>query len=431
MNENEIVKPTKEQLEWADCEIGVIIHFDMPSFIPYNFREKWGWHPGPEVFNPSMLNTDKWIEAAVSAGAKYAVLVAKHCTGFCLWPTNEYEYSVKNSPYKNGDGDIVDEFIKSCHKYGVKPGLYYSTGCNAYLGVDGIVGGELKGEQLAEYNKIVISQLTELWTKYGELFEIWFDGGCLQVENGGPDVVSLLNKLQPNAVVFQGAVGTKSLIRWGGNERGEASENCWSTTNIQGENHSGVIEVKNEGDPNGTIWAPAESDMPNRDKEKSFQGGWFWREGEDELVYPAEFLLDRYYKSVGRNTNLLLGMVIDNTGVFPKVDTREFAKFGQIVKSKFEKPLGTISGIGNDIVLDLAGNHMVENIVIMEDISKGERVLEYIIEGYDGEVWCKIHKGQCIGHKRIVNISPKSISKVKFNCVSSKNIPIIRELAAY
>lgn len=114
--------PNARQLAWADAEMGVLIHFDMPVYQPdYNFRN-WGTHPDASVFNPTELNTDQWLETAHKLGAKYAVLVAKHCSGFSLWPTEAHDYSIKQSPWKNGEGDIVADFIASCKKYNIKPG---------------------------------------------------------------------------------------------------------------------------------------------------------------------------------------------------------------------------------------------------------------------------------------------------------------------
>lgn len=217
---NRIIVPTTEQKIWADLEVGVIIHMDVQTFEPeYDFRTQWSYQPPAERFAPLQLDTDQWIRSAKAAGAKYAVLVAKHCSGFCLWPTDVHEYSVKHSPWKDGKGDIVNDFFNSCKKYGLKPGLYYSASCNAYCNVDnpGTIKDITKVEDVREaqekYNNMVLTQLRELWTRYGDVFEIWFDGGCLPPENGGPDIASLLHELQPDAVVFQGPAGTKSLVR--------------------------------------------------------------------------------------------------------------------------------------------------------------------------------------------------------------------------
>lgn len=249
---NEIVKPTQEQVEWAKYEIGVIIHFDLQVFEPsYRFRKQWRYHPSPSIFNPEVLDTDQWIETAMKAGAKYAVLVVKHCSGFCLWPTKASDFSVKNTPYKDGKGDILRDFINSCVKYGIHPGIYYSTVYNAYEQFDQPCNRvpALSSGAYRSYCNLVENQLIELWTQYGELFEIWFDGGHII---NGPDIEALLSKYQPNAVCFQGPLKWRSNLRWVGNEKGTAPYPCWSTVNKYG-HYDGTKKVKKlgKGDPYG------------------------------------------------------------------------------------------------------------------------------------------------------------------------------------
>ena len=102
-----IVRPNKVQQDWAEAEIGVLLHLDMPVFHPeYNHRN-YGTHPDPSTFNPTELNTDQWIETAAKLGAKYAVLTAKHGSGFTLWPTATHNYNISRSPWTDGKGDIV------------------------------------------------------------------------------------------------------------------------------------------------------------------------------------------------------------------------------------------------------------------------------------------------------------------------------------
>jgi len=397
--------PTEEQRIWAGLEIGVIIHLDVVTFEPaYKFRRQWGYTPPAEVFAPMQLDTDQWMQSAVAAGAKYAVLVAKHCSGFCLWPTEAHGYSVKNSPWKNGGGDIVGDFIASCKKYGVKPGLYYSASCNAYCNVDnpGTVRAGGRAEQ-EKYNALVIRQLAELWTRYGPLFEIWFDGGCLPVEQGGPDIAALLHRLQPDAVVFQGPPGTKSLIRWVGNERGIAPKDCFAAQ------------------ADGT-WAPAESDLPNRYAHKSFQGGWFWRAGEERAVVPAEALFNVYLKSVGRNTNMLIGMGIDARGLFPAADAAAFARFGALVKQAFARPMASLEQQrGYRYRLQLPEGAAPKHLVMLEDISQGERVREFTVNGRV--------RGKCVGHKRILPI-PRDTKEIVLEITRAKAEPMM-SIAVY
>ena len=226
---SDIVRPNKVQRDWAEAEIGVLIHYDMQVFRPDYVWRRYGSHPDPSAFNPTDLDTDQWMEAAAALGARYAVLVAKHGSGFSLWPTEAHAYSVKNSPWKDGKGDIVADFVASCRKYGIRPGIYANTNANGYLHTDrGIVreGGPVTQK---EYNAVVAKQLTELWSNYGDLFEIWFDGGVLTPREGGADVLPLVRKLQPDAIAFQGPYGHENLIRWVGNEQGTAPDPCWAT----------------------------------------------------------------------------------------------------------------------------------------------------------------------------------------------------------
>lgn len=402
------VLPTKAQIEWAESEIGVLIHFDMPVFKPnYKWRRDMGKHPDASVFNPTELDTDQWLKAAKSIGAKYAVLVAKHCSGFSLWPTEAHDYNISKSPYKNGEGDIVKEFIESCKKYDIKPGIYASTTANGYLQVDN-PGKVLSGdpEEQKRYNKIVQKQITELWTNYGELFEIWFDGGVLPVEQGGFDILSMVQKYQPNAIAFQGPFGYANNVRWVGNEEGLAPYPCWARADST-TSSAGVIQIKGlNGNPDGNFWCPGEADFPLR-KNNSFQGGWFWKKGEDKKIFSLEELMEKYTKSVGRNTNMLLGIVIDDRGLVPEVDVERMKEFGNEVEKSFSKQLAKTSGKGNVYELNLKSPQQIKFVVIQEDISKGEQIREYELSGKFNGKWTTIAKGQSVGHKRIEKVNGK------------------------
>ena len=425
-----IIKPTPEQIEWADSEIGVIIHLDLVTFrSPYNMYEHYGDPIPASEFNPSRLSTDQWISAAKSLGAKYAVLVAKHGTGFSLWPTDAHEYSVKNSPYKNGKGDIVAEFIESCKKYGLRPGLYCSASSNQYLRV--LNPGKVDDgdpEKQKKYNEIVLKQLEELWTRYGEIFEIWFDGGVIPVEQGGPDVSSLLHKLQPNAVVFQGPIGTRSLLRWVGNERGIAPEDCSSLYESKYLDATGLIEYDMSGSENPEVWSPAESDFPNRYADRAYLGGWFWKEGEEHAIVPASELFERYLTSVGRNTNMLVGMVIDKNGEFPKKDSETFAEAGRMIRETFGKPIA--SAKAGDLSLRCDGK-CARYVAIGEDIAFGERVTGYVLHAFDScgkEIFT--HTGKVISHKRILAL-PDGVSAVALEITSYRAEPKIKFIELY
>ena len=392
----------------------------MQVFHPAGYQ--FGDVPSPMLFNPTQLDTDQWIETAKAAGAEYVVLVAKHGSGFSLWPSKAHDYSILNSPYLNGQGDIVSDFIGSCEKYGMRPGIYYHTGYNAYCQVDN-PGKVLSGdpEEQKRYNSTVIQQVTELWTNYGELFEIWFDGGILSLEQGGPDIIALLWRYQPKAVVFQGPKGTPSLARWVGNEQGKAPYPCWSTVrNFTGDNE---CPTPGAGSAKGTVWAPAESDMPNRNHQ------WIWVEDTDHLLYSVDDLLECYYLSVGRNTNLLIGMVIDNRGLVPEADVKQFTEFGRRIRRQFGKKIKDVCGQGETFTIDIGYPTQIDHVVVMENIAEGERVREYVIEAMVGREWIEICQGFSIGHKRIERFDAIKTSQVRLRCVSSIAEPIIQSLS--
>lgn len=427
-----IIKPTPEQVEWANCEIGVIIHLDLITFAaPYNMYEHYGDPLPPSVFNPTRLSTDQWVKSASELGAKYAVLVAKHGTGFSLWPTEAHEYSVKSSPYKDGKGDIVAEFIESCKKYDVRPGIYCSASSNQYFRV--LNPGRVDDgdpEKQKKYNEIVIKQLTELWTKYGDLFEIWFDGGVIPVEEGGPDVKSLLHKLQPNAVVFQGPIGTRSLLRWVGNERGIAPEDCSALYESKHLDATGLIEYDNTSTNRPEVWCPAESDFPNRDSTRSYQGGWFWREGEEHTVFSADYLFERYLTSVGRNSNMLVGMAINDEGRFSDYDAEQFKLAGELIRGAFGAPVAR--GNVADMSVELPdGAKCAKYIVLGEDIAEGELVTGYTVHAFDKENReIFTHEGKVIGHKRILEL-PEGVKRAALEITSSRAEPKIKFIELY
>jgi alpha-L-fucosidase len=293
-------------------------------------------------------------------------------------------------------------------------------------------------EEQKRYNEIVIQQLTELWGNYGELFEIWFDGGVLPPEMGGPDVVPLLKKLQPRVNVFQGRQGMRNLLRWAGNEDGKPPYPCWSTASLEKNDFDGTEDCPavGTGHPFAPIWAPAEADLPNRNARLSSANGWFWAEGEDGLVQSAGHLFERYLDSVGCNTNMLVGMVIDDRGLVPDEDVRQFTWFGELKDKAFgeQNLLGESSGSGDGLTLEIETGRAVSYIVLMEDIFQGERVLEYKILGLEGSEWRELFVGSAVGHKRIHCMKypkPENLSAIKFVCLKSKAGPIIRKMAVY
>lgn len=413
-------KPTKQHLEWADMEIGVIIHYLMESYNP-DFKayktDAVRTELSPDRFNPMKLDPEQWVRSAYELGAKYAVFVANHCTGFSLWQTKVNDYSCASMKWKDGKGDVFREFVDACKKYGIKPGVYYSTGCNGYYNINDEVKHDYSADYYKNYVKSVERQVEELWSEYGDMFEIWFDGGIIPKELGGPDIYPLLKKYQPNALAFQGPSGYEHNIRWVGNENGFAPENCWAAWNYD--------ENERHGSPDGDKWEPAETDFPNRAND-SFGGGWAWKAGEEDKVFTPEHLLDCYVKSVGRNTNMLIGMAISTDGDFQ--DEQQFIDFGRLLKKTFSNPVyETTNYKGDTLTIKFNKTNSVKYLVLCEDITKGHNITDYTVFA-DGK---EIFNGQCIGHKRIIPLNGLSADEITVKVNKSFSDPIFKKITIY
>ena len=429
------VKPTPQQVAWAEAEIGVIIHYDINIYAPDTYQQSDPASvPDLKVFNPQKLSTDQWLEAASSLGAKYAVLVAKHGSGFTLWPSKAHGYHVGNTPWRDGQGDIVADFIQSCKKYGIKPGIYYNTGWNTYYGANG--NANIKNwstEKKNEYNQVVLQQLTELWTQYGSLMEIWFDGGVMTDEDGGiaSAVADLIEAHQPEAVLFQGPVKIKNLIRWSGNEKGSVVYPNWSTTHVMTASDGIEIIEWGTGAVDGKLWAPAEADFPNR-RHPAWSGGWLWRANEEKFVFPAEELVNRYYTSVGMNANMLVGMAIDTSGLFPEYDKQQFELAGKEIKRRFENTIAETSGKGETVSLKIGKQPTaINHVVIQEDIANGERIRKYVVEANVNGQWIAVCDGESVGHKRIQQFDAVTTNEIRLRVVEAIAVPLIKRLAVY
>jgi alpha-L-fucosidase len=163
----------------------------------------------------------------------------------------------------------------------------------------------------------------------------------------------------------------------------------------------------------------------------SYQGGWFWKSGEDNKIFSVSQLIDKYDQSVGRNTNMLLGVVVDKRGLVPDADVKRLAEFGNALKEQFSNKLGQTQGKGVEFVIDFGTSKKVNRAVISEDIKAGERVRKYLLEGYRAGEWEKIETGESIGHKRIGNFSAGNFSKVRLLVTKSVQKPMIKTFACY
>lgn len=432
------VLPTPQHVEWADCEIGILVTQDIQIYeesYNYNRAAQSRYVPSASKFNPTDLDTDQWMRTAKAAGAKYSVLLAKPGSGFCYWPTKAHPYSVASSPWKGGKGDLVGDFVSSCRKFGIRPG-FYSSMMSTYLGVE--YGKPLDGkeETYRKYLKALETMLTELWTNYGEVFEVWFDGGTLAQDRGGKMVDDLLNRLQPKAVVFQGNPERCASVRWIGNEGAHAPETCWARTNSKTSSggECDLLDPVFAGDFNGSIWCPGEADTPNRDRVWSRATGWVWQQGQDDRCTPPEILLERYFTSVGRGCNLLLGMVIDDRGRVPDADVRQLTAFGDMVRNLYTNCVARTSGKGACFIVDAREGSRPNLVSIQEDLTKGQNVHSFLVSGSDdGENWHSIANGTSIGHRRLVKTHRFNYRKYRLDVWDARpgTIPVIRDFSLY
>eukprot|EP00026_Physarum_polycephalum_P006395 Phypoly_transcript_06437.p1 GENE.Phypoly_transcript_06437~~Phypoly_transcript_06437.p1 ORF type:complete len:419 (+),score=34.79 Phypoly_transcript_06437:511-1767(+) len=415
-------------------EIGTMVSFGMEttasnvSDLGFCGFETGNYFPKANFFNPMFLDTDQWAQAMVSYGSKYAIFTAKHCSGYALWPTDVegYDYNIRHSPWMDGKGDVVQMFIDSCKKYGILPGLYYGVGENFYLN---ILQGEvftnattlLPGQRnitLEEYEDIVLRQLTEIWTRYGDLTEIWFDGGTYDFSD---KIANLLEKLQPNAIAFQGPMGFPNDIRWVGTELADPPYPCWSTAVNSSDYGGGSAGPE-------TVWAPAESDTTIRNGDR-----WFWTESYFELgLKNVSTLFSQYEATVGRNTNFLLGFSPDPYGLLPLEDYIEYGQLGKTIQACYSKSINSTRGNGVEVILYFDGLATFNRIVLAENQEYGQRIREYSLKAQVPGGYMTIANGTSIGNKRIEVFKHEiRASSVQLLIGDSIAEPIITTFAAY
>ncbi|MGN0213705.1 MAG: alpha-L-fucosidase [Muribaculaceae bacterium] len=450
--------PSQHQLEWHKMETYAFIHFGLNTFAD----KEWGYGDTPaSTFNPSNLDCEQWVRTIKAAGMKGVVLTTKHHDGFCLWPTELTEYCIRNTPYKQGKGDLVGELRAACDKYGLKLGLYLSPWDrnSAVYGTP-------------EYVEYYHKQIEELTTRYGEIFEFWLDGA-----NGGdgyygganemrqidrrtyydfPKIFAHILKNQPQAIIFSdGGPG----CRWVGNERGVASATNWAF--LRGaEVYPGYPDYTTlqYGHADGDTWIPAECDV-------SIRPGWFFHESEDSKVRTAENLVDLYYKSIGHNSNFILNFPVDKSGRIPATDSINVCRMREIINAELAnnilkdvKPEASNSR-GGDFVAEAITDgddqtywatdddvtsatiqfdferQKVNRLLLQEYIALGQRVQEFTVEYRDAQGnWAPVDAGEettTIGYKRLLRFPSVETDGLRITIVKSRACPCISNIEAY
>lgn len=449
--------PSERQLLWHEMEYYGFIHFNMNTFT----NMEWGiGSEKPEQFNPTQLDARQWAKTIKEAGMKGVIITAKHHDGFCLWPSKYTEHSVKNSPWKNGNGDVLKDLSEACAEYGLKMGVYLSPWDRNHADYG-----------KPEYVTYFHNQLRELLTNYGEIFEVWFDGA-----NGGSGyygganetrkidnktyyqwdkTIEIVRELQPNAVIFgDGGPG----VRWVGNEEGWANETNWSLLE-RDKVYPGYSKYKElrSGHENGTHWVPAECDV-------SIRPGWYYHPSEDTQVKSLEHLVKIYYESVGRNASLLMNLPVDDRGLVHEKDVEQLMALKHQIEKDFANNLAKEVKVkatnvrGNQsrfeankvndgdnttywttdeaitsasIILEFDQPTEVNRIVLQEYIALGQRVYGFTVEAEVDGNWELIDNQTTIGVKRILRFDTVKASKVKVNITGSKAAPLISNIELY
>ncbi|HEV8358422.1 MAG TPA: alpha-L-fucosidase [Gemmatimonadales bacterium] len=402
-------RPTRAQLAWQRDELALFLHFGVNTFTD----REWGdGREDPAVFTPDRLDARQWARAARAAGFRAMILTAKHHDGFCLWPTRTTDHSVARSPWRGGKGDVVREFTDACRASGLKPGLYLSPWDR---------NAPSYGDS-PRYNDMYSAQLTELLTRYGPIHEVWFDGANGEGPNGRrqvydwPRVFGLVRRLQPDAVMFSDAGPD---VRWIGNERGAAAETNWSTMDpgavpYPGAPGDAVIKALQAGDPAGTVWRPGETDT-------SIRPGWFHHPAEDGRVRTVDELVELYFTSVGRNSKLLLNVPPTRDGLLHDTDVARLAGMRERLDALFRSDLAAgrpaawraTGERSAGLEIDLGRETTMGIADLREDITRGQIVARYTLEGHDGERWRPLSRGTTIGYRKLDRFEPAAVRRVR------------------
>jgi len=450
--------PSPEQLAWHRMEMNAFIHFTTNTFTGL----EWGYgDESPAIFNPSSLDAEQWVGVLKETGFKGVILTCKHHDGFCLWPSQYTSHSIKNSPYKNGEGDIVRAVSDACKKMGLKFGVYLSPWDRNHpqYGQD-------------EYVTYYRNQLKEIFEHYGPVFEMWFDGAnggdgyyggarTKRAINGAkyydwPTTLDMVRSIEPSVIFFSDA---GPGVRWVGNERGVAGETNWNliTPDTLFAGKAGIEQLLNSGSEYGTHWIPAETDV-------SIRKGWFYHPEEDTLVKSPERLFDIYLTSVGRGSTLLLNIPPDRRGLFHERDVASLKGFRKLLDETFAHDLARTAVVTASNVRGEQAQYSADNLIdgidstywctdegvitshitfawekdvdihyvsVQEHIELGQRVKRFVVEAMINNEWKKIGEGTTIGYKRILKVTPVTTRQVRIRILDAKALPVLSSLAIY
>ena len=425
--------PSENQLRWQEMEMYAFIHYSLNTYTD----QEWGYgNEGLQLFNPADLDCRQWARVCKQAGMRGIIFTAKHHCGFCMWPSKYTEYSVKNTPWKNGKGDVVRELADACREEGLKFAVYLSPWDRNH-----------QDYGLHEYVTYFRNQLRELLTNYGDIFEVWFDGA-----NGGdgwygganetrtidrttyydwPETYRMIRQLQPKCLIWNDG-SDRGDLRWVGTEAGNVGETNWSLLNHDGEVSWPMLHY---GLEDGDSWVPGETNT-------SIRPGWFYHDTENAHVKSLSKLMDTYYKSVGRNSTLLLNFPIAPNGRIHPTDSLRGIAFNKMIHEVFKKDLAAKvkkQTKGYETIIDFKRPISFNRFLAEEDIRYGQRVKKFSLEAEVDGQWqplkdSLVEQGDgltTIGHRRIICFPTVTAKRLRFTILDAKCEPIIKRSSVY
>lgn len=428
-----IPRPSADQMALQDMEMYAFLHYSLNTYTD----KEWGLgNEDPALFNPANLDARQWARTCKEAGMKGIILTAKHHGGFCLWPSEYTDYSVRSAPWRDGKGDVVRELADACRKEGLKFAVYLSPWDRNHPDYG-----------KPEYVDYFRNQLRELLTNYGPIFEVWFDGanggsgwygGADETRKIDPltyygwrETYDSIRAWQPHCMIWNDGADLRGDLRWVGTEAGYVGDPNWSF--MRSDSMPSRADLQH-GVEDGDVWVGAETNT-------SIRPGWFYHTSQDGRVKSLAKLMDTYYKSVGRNSTLLLNFPITPDGRIHTVDSARGAAFGRMVRTIFSDNLatdGSLSRDGQTFMLSLPSPRRFNRFVASEDISAGQRVRSFTLEALTPEGWTRLHDElsdttalTTIGRKRIVCFPPVEASAVRLTVLDAKADPIITQMGLY
>ena len=438
--------PSQAQLAYLEDELAAFIHFGPNTF----YNQEWGTgQEDSERFNPPRLDAREWVRVLKETGFKKLILVVKHHDGFVLYPTVHTDYSVKASPWRNGEGDLLLEVSQAATEFDMDMGVYLSP-WDAHSPLYHV-------EREADYNTYYLAQLKEIlsnpaYGNEGKFAEVWMDGargeGAQKVNYEFEKWFETIRELQGDCLIFS-TEGTS--IRWIGNERGYAGDPLWQKVNPDKLGTEAALDYLQHGDSSGTIFSIGEADV-------SIRSGWFYHEDQDPKS--LEELVEIYFHSVGRGTPLLLNIPPDQDGLFDAKDIERLYEFAAYRNELYKEDLAlgakvfgpalsadfachyltdglktsswaSDAGLPIQLELDLGSPKTFDVIELREDLKLGQRIAAFHVQVEVDGVWQEFGKGFTVGHKRLLRGPLVEAQKVRVMITESQDLPVLTKISLY